>query len=472
MTALLEEVCVDVLNRVTPTPGERKRILALTEELMKKVAVGAKEANLDAEVRIEGSVAKDTWLSEEPDIDIFMRVPTTVPREAFGTICLNIAKKATEGYKQVERFAEHPYLEAVIDNTRVNIVPCYRVISGEWISATDRTPFHTNYVKRLLNERLCGEIRLLKKFTKSIGVYGAEIKVGGLSGYLCELLVLNHGSFVEVLSSASDWKEKVIIDYGGYYKGREQDIEKIFEEPLVAVDPVDKGRNVAAAVRKERLHEFTVAARAFLKDPHQKFFYPPEVEALNPEKLVQSVKTRESTIVFVKFGRVKAVPDVLWGQLYKSQRALQRMLQQHDFNILRYSVWSNEENINLLIFEVESRFLLPVKKHLGPPVWKKVECDKFLNKHLGSMRTVSGPRLEGGRWVVEIKRKHTNVVDLFIEKLKDGGRQIGVADKISKAVADSMEILLNTEVLGLYSSDPQFAKFLTEYLEGKPRWLA
>lgn len=474
MTSVLEEICADVLKKVTPSQEERKRILALAEELTKKVAAAAKEAGVEAEVRVEGSVAKDTWLSEEPDIDIFMRVPTTMPREAFGTVCLEIARKATEGLKQVERFAEHPYLEAVIDNVdkvRVNIVPCYRVKRGEWISATDRTPFHTDYVKPLLDERMCGEVRLLKKLMKSIGVYGAEIRVGGFSGYLCELLILDYGSFVEVLKSVADWKERWIIDYGGYYKGREKEAEKIFEEPLVMVDPIDKGRNAAAAVRKEKLDKLIVAARAFLKTPHQEFFYPREIRALDAESLVQAVKIRGSTIVFVKFGKVNAVPDVLWGQLYKSQRSLRKMLQQHDFIVMRDCVWSDEENLNLFIFEVERRFLPPIKKHLGPPLRKRVECEKFLRKHLGAARTISGPHLEARRWVVEIKRKYTDVLKLLLEKLGDGGRRVGVAELISKAVANSVEVLVNEEVLELYSSSLEFAKFLTEYLEGKPRWL-
>ena len=53
------------------------------------------------------------------------------------------------------------------------------------------------------------------------------------------------------------------------------------------VDPVDKGRNVAAAVRKERLDEFIAASRAFLKTPDMKFFYPPETKALNATELVK-----------------------------------------------------------------------------------------------------------------------------------------------------------------------------------------
>jgi len=471
MTSLLEKVCAEVLEEVTPSRREREHILALAEELRKKVKAAAKEARVEAEVRVEGSVAKDTWLSEKPDIDVFMRVPTTMPREAFGTVCLEIARKATEGYRQVERFAEHPYLESIVDNVRVNIVPCYRVRRGEWISATDRTPFHTDYVKPLLDKQVCGEIRLLKKFMKGIDVYGAEIKVGGFSGYLCELLTLNYGSFIEVLKSVADWKERRIIDYEGYYKGREREAERIFEEPLVMVDPVDKGRNAAAAVRKEKLDEFVVAARAFLKTPHLRFFYPQEIEAFDAEEFVRATKTRGSTIVFVKFGKVSAVPDVLWGQLYKSQRSLRKMLQRHDFDVIRYSVWSDEEGLNVFIFEVERRFLPLIKKHMGPPVRKRVECEKFLRKHLGAVRTISGPRVEEGRWVVEIKRKHTDVVDLLLEKMGDGGRRVGVADLISRAVANSMEVLVNEEALALYSSNREFAKFLTKYLEGKPRWL-
>ncbi len=226
-----------------------------------------------------GSVAKNTWLKDYPEIDVFIQVPKSIPRETFGTTFLEIAKKATEGGRQVQRFAEHPYLEAVIDNVWVNIVPCYKVKQGQWVSATDRTPFHTDFVKPLLDQKKSAEARLLKRFMKGVGVYGAEIKVGGFSGYLCELLVLSYGSFVETLRVASYWKQRTVIDYKGYYKQPEE-AENIFTEPFVMVDPVDKGRNVAAAVRQERLDEFVVASRAFLENPDLKFFYPPEKKPL------------------------------------------------------------------------------------------------------------------------------------------------------------------------------------------------
>ncbi len=470
MASSLEEIRAEVLKRVNPSESERKKVQELARKLTEKVKEALKEKGVEADVRVEGSVAKNTWLRDCPEIDVFMRVPTTTPREAFGTLCLEIAKKATEGYRQIERFAEHPYLEAIIEDVYVNIVPCYSVKRGEWASATDRTPFHTDYIKPLLDEQLEEEVRLLKRFMKGVEVYGAEIKIGGFSGYLCELLVLNYGSFTEVLRSATNWKERTVIDYEGRYK-RNEDAKKIFVEPLVMVDPVDKGRNVAAAVRKERRDEFVAASRAFLKNPDMKFFYPPETEALNATELLNRINARGSAIVFIKFEGDAPVPDVLWGQLYRSQRALRNMIQHHDFTVLRDDVWSNEKNLNIFIFEVENRLLPNMKRHLGPPLKNKADCESFLRKHAGADSTVSGPRIEKERWVADVKRRYTDVVKLLKEKLGDGGRTVGVAELVSESVADSLEVLVNDEALKLYSAYPEFAKFLTEYLEGKPRWL-
>jgi tRNA nucleotidyltransferase (CCA-adding enzyme) len=471
MTSTIERISAKILKRVTPTEKERNEVLSLAENLVKKVRTAAKKAGVEAEVRVEGSVAKDTWLREEPDIDIFMRVPTSMPREAFGKVGLKIAKKATKGFKQVERFAEHPYLEAFVNKTRVNIVPCYKVKPGEWVSATDRTPFHTDYVKPRLNDQLRSEIRLLKQFMKGVGVYGAEIRVGGFSGYLCELLALKYNSFVEVLKAAADLKNSWLIDYEGCYKGRENELPKIFEEPLIVVDPVDKGRNVASAVRKERLVEFIAASRWFLQHPMEEFFYPKPTKSFSAKQLRENMKAHGTAMVFVRFGRVKTVSDILWGQLYKTQRSLRKMLIQNDFCVVNDAVWSDEKSLNLLLFEVENRFLTPTKKHVGPPIEKRLECEKFLRKHLRSSKTISGPRLENGRWVVDIRRKYTDIVGLLREQLKHGGRQVGVAELISKAMTNSMEILVNEEILETHQANNDFAKFLAEYLKGKPKWL-
>lgn len=471
MREKIDKVCRNVLKTVNPTKEDRSKIEALAGRLEKKLALAAKKARIKARIRVEGSVAKDTWLSGEPDIDIFMRMPRSTPRKSLGDICLCVARKATEGSKQVERFAEHPYLEAFVEDTRINVVPCYDAKQGEWQSATDRTPFHTDYMKKHLVPKMRGQVRLLKKFMKGIGVYGAEIKTGGFSGYLCELLILQYGSFVKTLEAFARHRQRIVVDIEEHYRNGDSEIALLFIEPMVIVDPVDRGRNVASALQAQRLHTFVAAAQAFLRTPDTSFFSPQETVLLRLEEAKQKLEARGSAVVFVVFDSVKAVPDVLWGQLYKSQRSLCKLVQLNDFKLLRDTAWSDEKTVNMFIFEVEQQTISPVKKHLGPPLDKEIECLRFLGKHVGNADTVCGPYVEDGRWVVILKRKYSDAAKLLNSRLKDGGRNAGVAEQISHTISKGYKILINEGVLGVYEKNLEFAVFLTEFLDGRPKWL-
>jgi len=471
MQTQIEKICAKVLELVTPKERERVRIEALAKRLEKKVVSASKALGVKTEVRVEGSIAKDTWLSGEPDIDIFMRVPTSIPRKSLGEVCLKIARKAMKDSKQIERFAEHPYLEAIVNGVRVNIVPCYDIKRGEWLSATDRTPYHTDYMKKHLDKQMRDEVRLLKRFMKGIGVYGAEIKIGGFSGYLCELLVLYYKSFANVLKAFRQYRQRIVIDIENNYKDRENELKLLFAEPLVIVDPVDKGRNVASAVQDQKLYTFVAAARFFLKNPSLSFFYPSETKILTVKELEWALKRRGSTIIFLTFGRVDAVPDVLWGQLYKSQRSLHKLVQLNDFNILRSIPWSDEKTTSMFILELEQRFISSVKKHLGPPLGMERECENFLRKHVSNLNTVSGPYIENGKWVVELRRKYTDVVMFLKDRLRDGGKNAGITEQIAQMLRKKFKIFVNNEIVEVYKRNSEFARFLTEFLSGKPKWL-
>ncbi len=471
MNSELKTILSEVLRRTTPSSEERNRVFKLAEKLKSRLGKAAEREGVEIEVRVEGSVAKDTWLRKSPDIDIFMLVPPTVPRETFETLYLKIAKAATKDAKQVERFAEHPYLEATIDGILLNLVPCYHVKKGEWMSATDRTPFHTDYVKALLNDNLRGEIRLLKQFMKRIGVYGAEIKVGGFSGYLCELLILYYSSFKRVLEAACNWNAGQSIDIEAYYKDEVRQLKNIFQEPLVIVDPVDRERNAASAVRLQALNVFMAASRRFLTAPSESFFYPLETKPFSSHEIMESFQKRRTSFIFVRFEKVNVVPDVLWGQLYKSQKSLRKFVSRHGFNIVHDAVWSDEKNFNFFIFELEHKDLPSLKKHLGPPLVKKEYSKSFLKKHAESDRTLSGPQIECGRWIVDITREYTAVEDLLEANLRDGGRGVGIAEHISHAMEKTLKILIDEEVLQSYTRNRDFAMFLTDYLKGRPKWL-
>jgi tRNA nucleotidyltransferase (CCA-adding enzyme) len=228
---------------------------------------------------------------------------------------------------------------------------------------------------------------------------------------------------------------------------------------------------VASAVKLDKLSEFIMASRLFLKNPDMKFFYPNKIEAYSTEDLIRAINSKGTALVFIKTGLIRAVPDILWGQLYRSQKALVNLIKQFDFEIMRSDVWSDEKSVNIFIFELSSRFLPKSRRHIGPPIEKIEDCERFLRKHLNSPLTLSGPRIEDDRLIIEKKRRYVDVVDLLRDNLKNGGKNIGVANLVSQAFRDSLEILVNEEIGRFYSMNSGFASFLTRYLMGKLQWL-
>ncbi len=472
MQTALEALTSQVLKKITPTPEEYSKVEALSRKLEQKIIQACQQQGVEAVVRVEGSVAKDTWLRQNPDIDVFMRLSSSIPRKNLGDIGLKIAKTAAaDATEIIERFAEHPYLEIIIDDFRVDIVPCYDSKPGEWQSATDRTPYHTDYIKKRLPPEMRGEVRLLKQFMQGVGVYGAEIKVGGFSGYLCELLVLTYGSFIQTVQAFAQYSKHVVIDPEKQFEGRQNELALLFPEPLVIVDPVDKARNVASAVQNDKLYNFIGAARAFLQKPSEAFFYPPTPPTLLLEELKRKLDSRSSAVMFLVVDGVKAVPDVLWGQLYRSKRSLRKLLELNDYKVLRDAVWSNEKTLSAFVFELEQQVIPNIKKHQGPPLERPTECASFLAKYSSNSQVVCGPYVEEGKWIVEVPRKNNDAAVLLKEKLADGGKNVGVSELLAKAFKEEFSVLVNNEIASVYGKDGDFAVFLTGFLIGKPFWL-
>ena len=460
-----------VLADIVPRESDRKKIETLSQELEKKLAIECEKAGIEATIGIEGSIAKDTWLLDDPDIDVFIRLPITIPKENFGEDILKIAKKATKGSKQVQRYAEHPYLEAFINDVRVNIVPCYQVDIGNWKSATDRTPYHSKYVRKHLNQELKNQVRLLKKFFKGINVYGAEIKTGGFSGYLCELLILHYRSFIKTLEAFSNYKKPIIIDLKNFYKEKKVDLVLLFSDPLIVIDPVDKNRNVASALTSETLYELVGATRAFLRKPNKDFFFPKKIKIFSKDTLLSKFENRGSSILFIQLNNIHAVPDVLWGQLFKTQKSLIKLLTNNDFTILQNAIWSDEKSLTVFIIEVETHILPKIKQHFGPPLEFNEQSITFLLKYVNNTSVISGPFLQNNRWTIILNRIYSNAVSLLEEKLLTDNKNIGFPNLILKAIKKNLRIFINNEIVALYHDNPDFAAFITSFLIGKPSWL-
>ena len=67
-------IFMKVLQRVIPTKQERDKTSKFVKSLTNKLQRKLLKTDLDAEVHLEGSIAKDTWLANEKDIDLFIKI--------------------------------------------------------------------------------------------------------------------------------------------------------------------------------------------------------------------------------------------------------------------------------------------------------------------------------------------------------------------------------------------------------------
>lgn len=436
-----------ILSRITPGSGEQERIDAAVEELVARTSEIGRKLKAPFQPQLVGSIAKGTHLTS-PDIDLFLKFPVGFSKEEMAEIDKSIGRAVLDDPE--ERYAEHPYISGFWRGFRTDLVPCYAVSSGRGkISAVDRTPFHTVYIQQYLSERQRDEVRLLKQFMKGIGCYGAEAKVQGFSGYLCELMVLRFRSFGEVVGAASEWDPPVQLDLGHKSKKR-------FDEPLVFVDPVDSGRNVASPVSLEMLQLFIEACGAFTEERSERFFFPFERKAWTEKALVEALVSHPGTVL-VELPPLNVVDDVLWPQLRKTGKSIAESLEREGFMPETLTLLSEEER-NIVIVSCKVPELSPTLTHIGPPE-NSSHAERFVEKWKGSGNR--SPAVEDGRWKVELKRKIRTPREHLVSKFRRVRLGKGFREIESLNVLDAGELMEQNE---------KYRCALTEHFDKRRPW--
>lgn len=383
------EIEEKVLRRIVPSPEEQKKIDDAVDGLIGLLRSLARKRSLPFEPLLVGSIAKGTHLTD-PDIDIFLRFPLEISSERIGEIDKELGRELLENPE--ERYAEHAYISGFWHGFRTDLVPCYDVASGRGrISAVDRTPFHTKYVKSTLKDSQKNDVRLLKQFLKGVGIYGAEARIQGFSGYLCEILIIKYGDFGSLIDVASRWKLPIELCIG-------EKASRRFDEPFVFVDPVDPGRNVASPVSEENAKLFVEACRSYRIKPTLNFFFPRKQEMLTDDELTALI-SKKSTIL-VDLPHIDAVEDVIWPQLRKTGVSIFDILDREGFSPRKLTLESDAKG-NYVVIGCDVAELPKTYIHYGPPA-KSPEVERFLAKW--SLRGANPPVIKKGRWQVEVER--------------------------------------------------------------------
>jgi len=364
---------------------------------------------------LTGSMAKGTFLRDKRDVDIFVLFDRSVPRERLEPSIRHIMHVAFPGVGYQMSYAEHPYARFHFEGRRLDLVPAYRISdASERLSAVDRSVLHTSFVLKNLRPGQAGDVLLLKQFLKASGMYGAEIKTAGFSGYLCELLVIHYGGFANLVKAAAKWKTPMLIEPGSG-KSSEKAKKQIknkktpksasagaggvggvggasesarFESSFVVVDPTDANRNVAAAVSPENLKRFIGICRRFAAKPSKSFFFT------KPETFEERAAraSRGKKLILLSMPRPEIVDDVLWGQLHKMNGQLERHLTDLGFAPKAILAEDTRHLVRLAII-LDSDALPATMLVEGPPLEMKKHAEQFKKSHKKAKFTIKKKRL-------------------------------------------------------------------------------
>jgi len=465
-----ETILKEVLARITPSREEKAKLEAAADKTLKLAA--ELSAQYKGKPMLVGSLVRDTWLADKNEFDVFILFPPAMARKRLEEVGLDLGRQIIErlGGTYKIAYAEHPYVSGSYAGISIDVVPCYAVKSaGEIKSAVDRTPFHVKYITERLPAEAAGDVRLLKRFCKAIGVYGADTKTTGFSGYVCELLVIAYGSFIEVLKGVSEWAPGDITDIEKVYEAKDYPkLQREFkEQPLILVDPTDKKRNTAAAISAESFYLLKKAATRFLADPSKEIFFPKPAESITEAEFIKKHNERKTELILLKFTPPNVVPDILWPQLRRTAERLESILIENDFAVLRSDVYSNESDLAVILLEMEISGLPKVQKRIGPKIFDVDDSKRFIEKY--KPQSITGPFVENNFWVAEVKRKFLTAYDKLMDSLNetvDILKAKGMPSHVAEELAKGFELISDArKMMSIARKDKNFGIFLRRYFE-------
>ncbi len=378
----MTEILQEVLKRVRPGEKELARIGQLSQRLLDGASGDSNFNPL-----IVGSVAKGTFL-KGADIDLFLKFKSGTDLKKEG---LKAARKILPDGKEL--YAQHPYLRGEIDGVGLDVVPCYAIDNpANPISAVDRTPFHTEWVRQNI-DGMEDQIRLTKQFLKGAGAYGAGAAIGGFSGYLVEILCIEYQGFENLLGEIAGWRPPVKLGV----------VEGAPDSPIMLPDPVDKGRNVAAGVTHRGLGAAVLASKAFIDEPSLDFFFPKKIE--------RSAKGHVTTVIIPHPGgnEETALP---W--LQKQGRKIYKAIA--EFEPIAWN--ANLGDRGFIVLETSTVELPRIVPHKGPAPWDSGAME-FLKKYPDAV--LSGERLGVGK-----PPRHSRIEDVILELVPDAEVKSGL----------------------------------------------
>jgi len=400
-TKKIDKILEEVKKKIRPDI----KVVEDADKIVHQINESLKKENISAECVKGGSIAKGTFLKDDYDIDLFVRYNPDYKNKDISNITENILKKICVKLKVILNriHGSRDYFQFNLKKGKqilaFEIIPVILVRTQNYKDAeniTDLSPEHVIWVKKYTSTKpeLLDEIRLAKQFCKANKVYGAESYINGFSGHILDILIIHYGSFTNLITTFSKYDnnsldKSIIIDTEKNLSNPLKQLNKSKITPLIIVDPIQKERNSAAALNKERLLMFIDAAKKFLANPDKKFF---EVKEFNIKNEIQSalkevkknynLNEKDLHMVKIDIDTLEGSKDVVGTKVLKAYEAIIEHLQLNDFKVLK-SDWKfkydeKRAEAYILVDRKISRELMQE----GPPTKTTPDYKKFVDKHV------------------------------------------------------------------------------------------
>jgi len=415
----INSILADVKSRVKPDNS----ILRNIDDAVKKINNYIHSSKIDAECVKGGSIAKNTFLKNDHDVDLFVRFASRYPDEELSDMLETILKETFPKQAINRIHGSRDYYQFKLNELDYEIIPVIKLHKSNFHESrniTDFSPLHVEWTGKHIAQKpeLSDEIRIAKQFCKANNVYGAESYINGFSGHIVDILIIYYGSFLSLIKKFSSIdevsiKSPIIIDTERALANPLKELNKSKISPLIIVDPVQSTRNAATALGKEKLLVFIDACKRFIENPSKDFF---EMNKFDLKKKINEMKNKNESckLILIKIKTLDGSKDVVGTKVYKVYADLIKQISLNDFKILD-SFWNFDfkKKSSIILYAFDKEKLSETLERIGPPLNSKIDVQKFKEKH-------DKTRIKGNRIYSTIKRKYVIpeklLKDLFEEK--------------------------------------------------------
>jgi tRNA nucleotidyltransferase (CCA-adding enzyme) len=466
----IEKIFTEIYPQIEPTSAERSQIQNVIAEISRMIERSAPPPEISiCFIEAEGSTGlKQTALRNAADVDLFIGLdPKLIDpyrssskkqlheylQAFFKSLCLKWLQPCLQanGITEIElSYAEHPYLSTKYKGIEIDLVICFDLPAEQIylrgpITAVDRTPYHSRYIRDHLNSAQQRDVLLFKQFLKCNFIYGDKSPVGqsGFIGYAAELLIVYYQSLYNLFLHFADLQHETIRVDPDIEAVRTVRIppDRFAGDFLRILDPVDQNRNVAASISARSYYYACDLIQAFLKSPNRDYFRKKDLPKLTDMILDPSERAKYCYVSFQQLVEDhytkyrdkcysimnRCIKESLWEASGES-----RFLQ-----VTGEVVFDTDRGEFVIAFYTATPRISEKYLRIGPKVNDHPHAEKFKNTHPNSY-------VHNGVLCVELERSHSS----FVAYITDYFQRNGIKNLRVQSVGDGNTTDRNPSQLG------------------------